>query len=78
MVLGWGTFQSAERLWEGGARSAFKGRGARPRRNWDVWQMLVTKMCVKRCLTIDLDYTDWNQIKGLSMGAMAEQITDAV
>jgi len=30
----------------------------------------------KVSLTVDLDYTDWNQIKGLSMGAMAEQITD--
>lgn len=31
----------------------------------------------KVSLTVDLDYTDWNQIKGLSMGAMAEQVTDA-
>ena len=31
----------------------------------------------KVSLTVNLDYTDWNEIKGLSMGAMAEQITDA-
>ncbi|MGI9512322.1 MAG: pyridoxamine 5'-phosphate oxidase family protein [Anderseniella sp.] len=31
----------------------------------------------KISLTVNLDYTDWNQIKGLSMGAMAEQVTDA-
>ncbi len=31
----------------------------------------------KVSLTVDLDYTDWNQIKGLSMGATAEKITDA-
>lgn len=30
----------------------------------------------KVSLTVDLDYTDWNQIKGLSMGATAEQVTD--
>ena len=31
----------------------------------------------KVSLTVNLDYTDWSEIKGLSMGAMAEQITDA-
>lgn len=31
----------------------------------------------KVSLTVDLDYTDWNQIKGLSMGAMAEELNDA-
>lgn len=30
----------------------------------------------KVSLTVDLDYTDWNEIKGLSMGAMATQIDD--
>ena len=31
----------------------------------------------KVSLTVDLDYTDWNEITGLSMGAVAEQVTDA-
>jgi len=31
----------------------------------------------KVSLTVDLDYTDWNEVEGLSMGAMAEQITGA-
>ena len=35
------------------------------------------KQNAKVSLTVDLDYTDWNRIKGLSMGATAEQVTDA-
>ena len=31
----------------------------------------------KVSLTVNLDYTDWDEVKGLSMGAMAEQVTDA-
>lgn len=31
----------------------------------------------KVSLTVDLDYSDWNEIRGLSMGALAERITDA-
>ena len=31
----------------------------------------------KVSLTVDLDDTDWNEITGLSMGAVAEQVTDA-
>ncbi|MBF2021738.1 MAG: pyridoxamine 5'-phosphate oxidase family protein [Hydrococcus sp. C42_A2020_068] len=34
------------------------------------------KKCNKVSLTIDRDYEDWNQIKGLSMGAIAEIVTD--
>lgn len=30
----------------------------------------------KVSLTIDLDYTDWNEIEGVSMAALAERITD--
>lgn len=30
----------------------------------------------KVSLTVNLDYADWDEIKGLSMGAMAEQIND--
>ena len=32
--------------------------------------------CNKVSLTINSDYLDWNQIKGLSMGALAEIIND--
>jgi general stress protein 26 len=32
--------------------------------------------CSKVSLTIDRDYEDWNQIKGLSMGGTAEILTD--
>jgi len=32
--------------------------------------------CNKVSLTINSDYQDWNHIKGLSMGAMAEILTD--
>ena len=35
------------------------------------------KQNAKVSLTVDLDYTDWNRIQGLSMGATAEQVTDA-
>lgn len=30
----------------------------------------------KVSLTVDLEYSDWNEIQGLSMGALAERITD--
>ncbi len=30
----------------------------------------------KVSLTVNLDYRDWNQIQGVSMGALAEPITD--
>lgn len=30
----------------------------------------------KVSITVNLDYSDWNEIQGLSMGALAEQITD--
>ena len=32
--------------------------------------------CPKVSLTIDRDYADWSQIKGLSMGGTAEILTD--
>jgi uncharacterized protein YhbP (UPF0306 family) len=32
--------------------------------------------CPKVSLTIDKDYDDWSQIKGLSMGGMAEVLTE--
>ena len=35
------------------------------------------KNCNKVSLTIDRDYEDWHQIKGLSMGAIAEIVTDS-
>ena len=34
------------------------------------------KRCAKVSLTIDRDYRDWNRIKGLSMAADAEVLTD--
>ncbi len=34
------------------------------------------KRCDKVSLTIDREYEDWNKIKGLSMGANAEVLTD--
>jgi general stress protein 26 len=34
------------------------------------------KKCNKVSLTIDRDYEDWSQIKGLSMGAIAEIVTN--
>lgn len=33
--------------------------------------------CNKVSLTIDRDYADWQQIKGLSMGGIAEVLTDS-
>jgi general stress protein 26 len=30
----------------------------------------------KVSLTVDLDYSNWDEIKGLSMGAIAERVTD--
>jgi general stress protein 26 len=35
------------------------------------------RRCPKVSLTIDRDYDDWSQIKGLSMGGTAEVLTDS-
>jgi len=32
--------------------------------------------CSKVSVTVNLEYSDWNEIQGLSMGALAEMITD--